>query len=150
MGAGARRGARRGGRRGSSAGPKPGDVVLDAGAVLAVLTEGPGRQRIEVRLAAPGTARIDAVSLLDAMADLSERGLAPQQVHEVVDALALTVEDVDEELARRALEIGAEDGAGGLPLAGLCCVALGRKLGAPVLAADPGLGELQGVEVVSL
>lgn len=147
-------GARRGGRRDrpetASAGPKPGDVVLDAGAVLAVLTEGPGQQRVEVRLAAPGTARIDAVSLLEAMGALSEMGLPTQQVREVVDALAIRVEDVDEELARRAAEVGhPEDGAEGYSLAGLCSVALGRKLGVPVLSTDLALGELEGVEVVS-
>ncbi|MDP9476072.1 MAG: hypothetical protein M3R38_10385 [Actinomycetota bacterium] len=141
--------ARRGGRRDSRAGasPKPGDVVLDAGAVLAVLTEGPGYKRIETRLAAPGTAVIDAVSLLVAMTALSDHGLSQRDVQEVVDAMALRVEDLDEDLAFRAVEVGAEDRGGELSLPQRCSVALGRRLGLPVLAAGPEMYGLEGVEV---
>ncbi len=142
---------RRGGRRGSGggAGPKPGDVVLGAGAVHAVLAERPGYKGIETRLAAPGTAVIDAMSLLDVMAALSERGLSQREVREVVDALALRVVDLDEDLAFRAVEVGAEDRGGVLSLSQRCCVALGRRLGLPVLVADPELDGVEGVEVVA-
>lgn len=139
-------GARRGGRGDRAAGPKTGDVVLEAGAVFQVLSEGSGHKAVEARLAAPGTAAIDAVSLLDVMALLAERGLPPQQVREVVDALALRVEAVDEDLAHRAAEVAAEDGADGLSSAQLLAVALGRKLGIPVLARDSALHGLEGVE----
>lgn len=144
--------ARRGGRReaGDGAGrPKPGDVVLGAGAVDAVLAERPGYKKIEARLAAPGTAVIDAVSLLDAMVALSDRGLSPREVREVVDALALRVEDLDEDLAFRAIEVGAEDRGDALSPSQRCCIALGRRLGLPVLAADPELAGLEGVVAVA-
>lgn len=144
-------GGRRGGRRGSrgASGPKPGDVVLEAGAVAAVLSERPGHKWVEARLAAPGTAVIDAVSLLEAMVALSERGLSPVELQEVVDALALRVEAVDEDLARRAVEVASEDGTGELSLAQLLCVALGRRLGVPILAVDSDLEGLDGVEEAS-
>ncbi len=147
MSAAARRGGRRDSRAG--AGPKPGDVVLEAGAVVAVLAERPGYKKIEARLAAPGTAVIDATSLLEAMIALSNRGLSQREVREVVDALALRVEVLDEDLAFRAVEVGAGDRGDALSLAQRCCVALGRKLGLPVLATDPGLDGLEGVEVVA-
>lgn len=143
--------APKGGRRaiGTGARPKPGDVVLEAGAVIAVLTEGPGYKKIEARLAAPGTAVIDAASLLDAMIDLADRGLSEREVREVVDALALRVEALDEGLAFRAVEAGVEDGADSLSPSQRCGVALGRGLGLPVLAVDPNLSGLEGVEVVT-
>ena len=144
--------ARRGGRRDLRAGarPKPGDVVLEAGAVVALLAERPGCKKIEARLAAPGTAVIDAVSLLEAMIAISDRGLSQREVREVVDALALRVEDMDEDLAFRAIEVGAEEDRGGaLSPSQRCSVALGRRMGLPVLAADPELDGLEGVEAVA-
>lgn len=60
-----------------------------------------------------------------------------------MDALALKVVDLDEELAYRAVEVGAEEGGDALSLSQRCSLALGRKLGLPVLAADPDLNGLE-------
>lgn len=143
-------GTRRGGRRGpvGGAGRKPIDVVVDADAVYAALTEGPMHKVIEGALASPGTAFIDAVSLLEVMVALSERGLSPREVQEVVDALALRVEDVDKDLAGRAVEVASEEGAPGLSSAQLFCVALARKRGLPILTNDARLSELVDTGVV--
>ena len=123
--------------------------MLEAGAVYAVLAERPGYKKIEARLAAPGTAVIDAASLLDAMLALTNRGLSQREVREVVDALALRVVDLDEDLAFGAIEVGAEDRGDVLSPSQRCCVALGRTLGLPVLAAAAELDGWEGVEAAA-
>lgn len=144
-----RSGRRRGTRTGAAKGaPKPGDVVLSGGAVLSVLTGGPGSKKIEARLAAPGTAVIETVSLFEILCALSERGLSDDEVHEVLDALALGVEDVDEELAHAAGAV-AKSASQGLSLADCCCVALGRRLELPVLVTGEWPDALENVEVVA-
>ena len=151
---------RRGGRRDrSQGGPKPGDVVLDTSAVLAVLEERPGHKLIEARLAAPGTAVVETLSLLEVTYDLTVQGLSAVEVDEVVDALALQVEAVDENLAREAIEVAGDliEGAAGeiddkcpSPFSLLCSVALGRKLGLPMLTVNTELEGMEGVEVLTL
>lgn len=128
--------------------PKPGEVVLGSEAVLRVLAGGPGSKKIEARLAAPGTAVIEAVSLLAVMGELSQRGLSEDEVREVLDALALKIEDLDEDLAHGAAAVVKENAALGLCVADCCCVALARKLGLPVFIFGEGLGTLEGVEVL--
>ena len=159
-GTGVRSGRRRGGRKDrSKGGPKPGDVVLDTGGMLAVLEERPGHKLIEARMAAPGTAVVETLSLLEVMYALTVQGLSTAEVDEVVDALALQVEAVDESLAREAIEVAGEiiEGAAGetddqspSPFSLLCSVALSRKLGLPMLTVDTELEDMDGVEVVTL
>ncbi len=133
---------------GDGAKPKPGDVVLGCEAVLRVLTGGSGSKKIEARLAAPGTAVIEALSLLAVMGELSQRGLLEDEVREVLDALALKIEDLDEDLAHGAADVVKENAALGLSLPDCCCVALAKKCGLPVFIFGEGLGTLEGVEVL--
>ncbi len=133
---------------GDGAKPMPGDVVLGSEAVLRVLTGGAGSTKIKARLAALGTAVIETVSLLAVISELSKRGLSEDEIHEVLDALALGVEDVDEELAHAAGAV-AKSASQGLSLADCCCVALGRRLELPVLVTGEWPDALENVEVVA-
>ena len=136
-----RSGARRSGAR------KPGDLVLSSDAVLAVLTEGAGSKKVEAALAAPGTAYIDTVSLLEVLSGLTERGLARTEAEEALDALALRVENVDEDLARRAAEVLAEAHVDEVSFSRAFSLVLGQRLGVPTLTADAGLASADRVNI---
>lgn len=127
---------------------QPGDVVLDSGAVLAVLTEGPGASWVEAALTAPGVAFIDMVSLFEVMGGLADRGLSPAEIDEAVDALALQVRNVDEDLARGAADLRSEMEVDEESFGRVFAVALGRLKGLPVVSGDARLSGVEGVRII--
>jgi len=109
-------------------------AVLDASALLALLNGEPGA---EVVAAALGQgASIGAVNLSEVVAKLAELGVPEAAVRQAIEPLGLDVVDFDTDLSylsgmmrssRRQLRLSLGDRA---------CLALGRRLGLPVLTAD--------------
>lgn len=123
-------------------------VVLDASAVLALLNDEPGAEIVEDRLDA---AMICSVNLAEVAAGLAQPGNSPVQVRSIVAALALPTHEADGELALDAGLLRNVTKSAGLSLGDRFCLALGRRLAAPVVTADrewQRVAEDVGVELV--
>ena len=121
--------------------------VLDASAILAVLNDEPGQDYV---IAALDDAVISAVNLGEVVAGLIARGKSEGQARAALRALACPVADADEEYGIDAGLLRKVTSGAGLSLGDRFCLALGRRLGAPVVTADRKWNEIAaacGVEV---
>jgi PIN domain nuclease of toxin-antitoxin system len=108
-------------------------VVLDASALLVLL--GAERGAEVVAGALPG-AVISAVNLSEVVAKLTDRGMPDREIRRALDGLGLEVQAFDREQAYLAGQLPAGTRSTGLSLGDRACLALGQRLGAPVLTAD--------------
>jgi PIN domain nuclease of toxin-antitoxin system len=123
------------------------DVVLDSSAVLALLRDEPGAERVAATV--PGAA-LCVVNLAEVLTVLERHGVPAADAARSVELLALRPVDADVELARAAAGIaGVLRGRGaGLSLGDSFSLATGRTLGLPVVTADRAWGKLDvGVKV---
>src|SRR3546814_2664727 len=74
--------------------PRVTDYVLDASAVLAVIQEEPGAERIEAHL---DTGCISAVNLAEIVGKLQDRGLGDNEIDELIALLDLDTRILDKE-----------------------------------------------------
>lgn len=121
-------------------------VVLDASALLAMLLAEPGGE--VVREALP-LAEMSTVNLSEVVARLV-RDHPDDAVRAAVNRIGLRHRDLDEWLAIDAGVMAPLTRSAGLSLGDRCCLALGKRLGCPVLTADRawiGIADAVGVEV---
>ncbi|MGH3003838.1 MAG: type II toxin-antitoxin system VapC family toxin [Gaiellaceae bacterium] len=113
--------------------------VLDASALLAYLRDEPGADEVAEVIA--GGATVSTVNLAEVFSTAADRGLDPAQLAEqladrgLLDG-AITVEPFT---PSDAVEVGAlrpPTREAGLSLGDRACLALARRLGAPVYTAD--------------
>lgn len=108
-------------------------VVLDASALLAGLNGEPGADRVAAAL---DFAVMSAVNFAEVAGSLARGGNRPDDVRAILRALACTVMPADEEIAIDVGLMRALTDRAGLSLGDRFCLALGRRLQAPVLTAD--------------
>ena len=121
------------------------DVVLDASAILAVILEEPGAERVEPYVPG-GTA--SAVNLGEVVAKLRDLGMVEARVDEIVASLQLDVRAHDLPAAQAAGHLRPITRSAGLSLADRACLALARALRLPAITADRGwLGVADAVGV---
>ena len=121
------------------------EVVLDASALLALLKEEPGHERVAEVVA---RAAVGAVNLSEVAAKLADAGMPEGAVREALGGLALEIHDFDRELAFRTGMLRPLTRSTGLSLADRSCLALGRRLDLPVLTTDRAWKDLDlAVEV---
>src|SRR5271157_2381709 len=121
-------------------------VVLDASAVLALLNDEPGANKLTPELL--NQAACSTVNLAEVQTKLVSAGGAPDEAWE--DALSPIREAMPftEEHARIAGSLVAQTRALGLSLGDRACLALGLALKAPVYTADKSWKKLQlGVRI---
>ena len=121
-------------------------VVLDASAMLALLRNEPGAGIVEAALPA---ATMCAVNVAE-VAERLRRDFSPAAVSASLDLVLPMVIAADKDLAVAAGLMRAETAAAGLSLGDRFCLALGFRMGAPVLTADRVWAEIAdaiGVEV---
>lgn len=107
-------------------------IVLDASAVIALLLKEPGAPQVQAAL---DDALISTVNLAEIVARLaSQRPL--EKARAAIDALALTTIAPDDATAFDAGALRLVTASAGLSLGDRFCLALARRLGAPVLTAD--------------
>lgn len=122
------------------------DIVADASAILALLVGEPITRFNPTRLAG---ASISAVNLSEVLAQLQEFGMPESEAAAAVARLELRIVPFDEPLARAAARLRLLTRRVGLSLGDRACVALGEKLGCPVVTADRVWASLEiGVAVV--
>jgi ribonuclease VapC len=109
-------------------------IVLDASALLAVLNQEPGADKLTPQLLSAASS--STVNLAEVQSKLVKRGLDPDEAWEAAmspirEAVAFTAEH-----ARIAGSLITQTQALGLSLGDRACLALGLALKAPVYTAD--------------
>ena len=121
-------------------------VVLDASAVLAVINSEPGAQRVQD---AWTDASISAANYSEVIAKLVDIDLDDADTFGILDALPLTVRDVDIAQARQAGLLRRQTREHGLSFGDRACLALAVSLGLPVMTADHAWMNLDlGIQVI--
>ena len=128
-------------------------TVLDASAVLAWLFDEPGADRVDAALLRGAV--IHTVNWAEVLSKLAERGINPEEAErdlnergilgQTLSVDAGLLEDAQTVAALRPLTRGA-----GLSLGDRYCLALGTRLGWPVLTADRAWGALDLTVLVEL
>lgn len=107
-------------------------VVLDSSALLALLLEEAGSERVEELI---DGSLISVVNIAEVAATLARR-ISPEEVRLVIADSGPVPVAADEETALDAGLLRSITDAAGLSLGDRFCLALGRRLGAPVITAD--------------
>jgi len=121
-------------------------VVLDASALLALLNDEPGAEKLTLDLL--GSASCSTVNLAEVQTKLVNEGGSPEEAWE--DALSPIREAVPftEDQAKIAGSLAAQTLRWGLSLGDRACLALGIALNAPVYTADRNWRKLRlGVQI---
>jgi ribonuclease VapC len=117
-------------------------IVLDASAILAVLNQEPGAEKLGPELlnvAVGGT-----VNLAEVQGKLVENGLSADDAWEAAQSLVREIIDFTPEQAKLAGALVAKTRSLGLSLGDRACLALGLTLDAPVYTTDKSWKKLQG------
>ena len=116
------------------------DYVLDASAVLAVIQEEPGAERIEGHL---DTGCISAVNLAEIVGKLQDRGLGDSEIDELIALLDLDTRILDKEGAVFMGKLRQSTKVAGLSLGDRACLALAHSLGATAITMDRAWKDLE-------
>jgi len=108
-------------------------IVLDASAVIALVRNEPGADRVAAHL---GDAVISAVNFQEVVKALLLRGFGIGVIREMLDTLRLDVRPHDAEAAYASAQLVEQTARYGRGLGDRTCMALGIALGCPVLTAD--------------
>lgn len=126
------------------------DVVLDASAILAVIFEEPGAERVAIHL--PG-AMVSSVNVAEVMTKLFDLGMPEETVDDVVAGLQLTVLPFDLDHAAHTARLRPRTRDVGLSLGDRACLAAARVRDAPALTSDRAWKRLQratGVKIETI
>ena len=121
--------------------------VLDSSALLALLLEEPGAERVEAML---DGSLISVVNVAEVAATLA-RHFSMEEVRSILGDSGPVAVAADEQLAIEAGLLRPATDFAGLSLADRFCLALGRRLGLPVVTADRAwarVAEAAAVEVL--
>ena len=109
------------------------EYVLDASALLTILNQEPGKERVEAIL---GQAMVSTVNVAETIGKLLDAGMTGADARSSVELLHLEVIDFDMEMARIAGSLKQSTKKLGLSLGDRCCLALGIVRGSIVVTAD--------------
>jgi ribonuclease VapC len=116
-------------------------IVLDASAVLALLNQERGAERLTPELLRGAV--ISAVNLAEVQSKLVSRGVSPHRAWEAVLSIIREVVPFGHEHARLAGDLVLQTRTLGLALGDRACLALGLSLRAPVYTADASWARLK-------
>jgi PIN domain nuclease of toxin-antitoxin system len=125
-------------------------AVLDSSAVLAVILEEPGAERVEALL--PG-AKVSAVNVGEVAAKLRDLGMPEETVETVLTKLQIEVHAHGWDAALASGFLRPATRIAGLSLGDCACLALAAALGLPAVTADhswQGVAEAVGVQVTPI
>ena len=119
-------------------------VVLDASAVLAMLNEEPGAERVQAALA---HAVIGAVNLAEVVTKLRGDGLSEAEADEVVGLFQFDTRPLTAKQAIASGHLRPATRELGLSLGDRACLALAAELGATALTADRDWAKLGSEDI---
>lgn len=108
-------------------------TILDSSALLAVLLDEPGAERVIPRLTG---ARMSAVNLAEVAGYYAFQGADPAEVRDMLALIPLDIVPADEALSLAAGELRGPTKDAGLSLGDRYCLALGLRESDQVLTAD--------------
>ena len=108
--------------------------VLDASALLALLNQEPGSERVATCIA--NGAVISTVNLSEVVAKLSDAGMPEEVTREALSILGILVVDFDTALAYDAGLLRPLTRQMGISLGDRACLALARHLNLPAVTTD--------------
>ena len=108
-------------------------VVLDSSAVLALLWEEEGAEKVACVM---DTAVISSVNAAEVVAKLVDRGFDPDEASEIFLNIALKIIDFDLEMALLSGQLRYETKSIGLSLGDRACIALGLVHNTEIYTAD--------------
>jgi ribonuclease VapC len=111
-------------------------VVLDTSALLAILNEEPGSEKITEGLDSLDAFAMSSVNVSEAYGKLVGRGIGSTEAWEAITASIPCIEPFDEEQAMIAGQLLLRTRSLGLSLGDRACLALGMVLKSPVYTAD--------------
>ena len=114
--------------------------VLDASAVLALLNEEPGKDRVEAMLA---DSIVSSVNYCEVLTKLNDAGMTDKESADSFDLLNVSVIDFDRRMARSAAGLRPKTKTLGLSLGDRSCLALGIARKATVITADRAWSKLK-------
>jgi PIN domain nuclease of toxin-antitoxin system len=121
------------------------DIVADASAILAALKQ-ERFDKVDPRRLVGAT--ISAVNVCEILSKLHDDGLSDAQADAAIAAMDLRIVPFDEPQARIAARLRSATHHVGLSLGDRACLALGDRLGYPVVTADRVWASLNlGIEV---
>lgn len=109
------------------------ETVLDATALLALLQEEPGAERVAEAIP---HASISTVNLAEVVGKLADSGMPEEAVRSALAGIGIKVIPFGEDLAYHTGLLRPLTSAYGLSLGDRACLALGHRLNQPVLTAD--------------
>jgi PIN domain nuclease of toxin-antitoxin system len=119
--------------------------VLDTSAVLTILNQEPGKERVEAILS---QAAVSTVNVAETIGKLMDAGMSDANARASLELLHLEVIDFDIEMARLAGSLKSATKRLGLSLGDRCCLALGLHRGNTVVTADRLWSKLKlGIQV---
>lgn len=124
-------------------------TVLDASAVIALLQQEPGAERVAAAM--EDGFLISAVNFAEVATKLVERGVPRDAVHDLLSEFEPAVVDLDADLAYALVDLRLATRSVGLSLGDRACLALSRRLALPAVTADRSWQRLNiGVSVVPI
>jgi ribonuclease VapC len=108
-------------------------IVLDASALLAMLRDEPGGDKVAGALIG---SRMCTVNLAEVISHFVHNGMPPQEADAMLRPLPVTWVEVDTELAKVAGHLRAVTSEAGLSLGDRFCLALALRDGLPAWTAD--------------
>jgi PIN domain nuclease of toxin-antitoxin system len=109
--------------------------VLDASAVLALLNQETGADKVEQALLLPATC-MSSVQLAEVIAKLVMAGIPTVKIQEIMTELAIPIVDLNEKIAFESALLMPLTKPLGLSLGDRVCLATSLSIGLPALTAD--------------
>jgi len=124
------------------------EAVLDASALIAFLRDEPGADRVASVLA---NCCISAVNLSETLSKMIEYGKPLDAASYQIERLRVPVIGFEAESAKIVASLWKESRAAGLSLGDRACLALGLKIGCPVMTTDKAWSGCDvGVKIIQI
>ncbi|MCY7345723.1 MAG: type II toxin-antitoxin system VapC family toxin [Pyrinomonadaceae bacterium] len=118
--------------------------ILDASAILAVLQNETGKEKVEPILEKSAISRVNATEVLT---KLIEKGMSAREAKQAFDDLELEVIEFNESQSLKAAELRPLTKHLGLSLGDRCCLALAILEKLPAVTADKNWAGLNFVKI---